>query len=319
MADDVIFGRVPKPPMQEMICPKPYDGAGFTRLAKPRQPVGVCDHITAGGGSLEFYQGFFSTGGERALDALVDVTIDKGGRIGVFNPFLGTRSPWANGGSDGLEGDGPAYVAKLGVNAINDRLISKEHVGDGETPWPDAQWEASIAFDAWWFDQLGFRWDTYPVHPTLKIVTHMLHFEFATKPCPGSWLRNNIGRKQALVRERMKAAQAVDPGVPTPPPPQPRPPSLYPKGMTEAKASELFGKLTRHRPDGSTTEHGFNERGTISRMWLQRCKAKNAWPSAADLFSTGDDPDDREVMTFTNGWVAVKRNDRAGWRWVADN
>src|SRR4051794_18617520 len=63
------FGRVPKPKMEKMICSKPYDGAGFTRLLQPRNLVGVCDHCTDGHGSIEFYRSFFGTGGERQYDA----------------------------------------------------------------------------------------------------------------------------------------------------------------------------------------------------------------------------------------------------------
>src|SRR5690242_16207124 len=187
------------PPINKMICDKPYDGAGYNSCP-PRVIVGVCDHITAGGGSIEFYHDFFNTGGERQYDALVDFVVGKDGRIAMLNDPWGTRMPWANGGSDGLEGDGPAFVKRFGVYGINFNLASVEHVGDGTTPWPQVQWDASVALDAWLFDRSGMRWDSFPVHQDYGVVTHLLHFEFATKPCPGPYLRDNIDKYQADVR-----------------------------------------------------------------------------------------------------------------------
>ena len=119
----ITFGKVAAPKHDRRIAPKPYDGAGFTRLDHNRRMVGRCGHITDGEGSLDFYYGFFSTGGERALDALVDLVIAKNGDSLVLNDFTGTRMPWANGGSDGLEGDGDLFVRPLGIGMINEGLI----------------------------------------------------------------------------------------------------------------------------------------------------------------------------------------------------
>lgn len=46
------------------------------------------------------------------------------------------RSGWANGGSDGLEGDGPLFVRTLGVSAINRDLVSIERSDGGDTSTP---------------------------------------------------------------------------------------------------------------------------------------------------------------------------------------
>jgi hypothetical protein len=315
----ITFGKVPKPPILEMICDKPYDGAGFTRVS-PRVIVGTCEHITAGGGSIEFYQKFFSTGGERALDALVDFVVGTDGRIGMLNDPWGTRMPWANGGSDGLEGDGPAFVATFGVYGINANLASIEHVGDGTTPWPDVQWKSSVALTAWLFDQAKVAWDSYPVNQNYGVVTHMLHFEFATKPCPGPYLRDNIDRYQADVRAILKQHQAVDAPapVPTPEPPKPEPVSIYPKGMTEKKAIQYFGKMRDHTAT-PVKERGFNAKGAISLAWLERGAKEKAYPEARDRYRVEHTPGDvvLELVTFGNGWLLLRRGDRGGWEWAS--
>jgi hypothetical protein len=80
--NDVVYGRVPRPNIIDMTVTKAGPGNGYYATAAPRDLVGGVEHITAGDASLEWYQGFFSIGGERARDALVDFIIDKAGRIG---------------------------------------------------------------------------------------------------------------------------------------------------------------------------------------------------------------------------------------------
>jgi hypothetical protein len=312
---DVVFGRVPDPGIIPMIVPKPYDGAGYN--SGTRKMVGVCNHITAGGGSIEFYASFFGTGGERQYDALVDFVVGKDGRIGMLNDPRGRRIPWANGGSDGLEGDGPAFVSRFGVGGINANLASVENVGDGTTPWPDIQWNSSVALTAHLSDQAGVRWDSFPVHQDYSVVTNMLHFEFATKPCPGPYLRNNISRFQDEARAIMKQHQAVDVTVPEPTPVEPKPPSIYPKGMDLAKARQFFGKMRDHSVS-PVKERGFNEKGAISLAWLARGAKEKAYPEARDLFVVANDDAKQvlELVTFGNGWLLIRRADRAGWQWV---
>lgn len=311
----ITFGRVKKPNILTMICDKPAtDGAGFTLLSRPRVIVGSCEHITDGRESLEWYQKFFSTGGQRAWDALVDFLVDTDGRIGMFNDPWGVREPWANGGSDGLEGDGPAFVQKFGVFGINANLASIEHVGLPEDVWPQVQWDAAVQLTAWLFDRAKVRWDSYPVNQNYGVVTHMLHFEFATKPCPGKYLRENIVRYQDDVHQIMKAAQG------TTDEPMPKPPTgvNYPAGMDLKKAKQYFGKMRDHKADGTVVERGFNEKGAISLAWLERGGKENAYPEARDKWtvSNGTDKEVLELVTFGNGWLLIRRADRAGWTWV---
>lgn len=222
---EVVFGRVQAPPIEELICPKPYEGAGFYRVA-PRQNVGTCDHITAGRGSIDFYHRFFSTGGERATDALVDFVVDRSGRIGMLNDWRGTRAPWANGNKLGMEGDGPAFYQRFGVEGIDQKLVSIEHEGTATEDWTPELWKSAVWLEAWLFDQMGVRHDSFPVNQHYGVVTAMFHSEFTNKggnelgECPGVFLKQHVNEFHTDIRAMMKTAQTVV--VPVPPdPPQP--------------------------------------------------------------------------------------------------
>lgn len=315
----LVFGNVPDPGIKQMICAKPYDGAGFTRVA-PRQPVGVCEHITAGRGSAQWYSDFFATGGERQYDALVDFVVDRTGTIGMLNDPWGTRSPWANGRTDGLEGDGPAFLAKFGINGVNDRLISIEHEGMPADVWPQAQWEASVKLTAYLYDRMKVRWDSFPVHQDYGVVTHMLHSEFTGKggnaldECPGRYLKGRITQFQSEVRNYMKSFQ-VGAEVPAEPLPKPEPVTIYPAGMDLGIARTLFGKLRKHQVGKPTTAHGFNPNGGVSLAWLERGANEGQFPQGGDWYTFEEE---RELIVFTNGWVLWRPSKRAGWRWVGD-
>jgi hypothetical protein len=124
------------PSMIQAIVTKPYDGAGYDSC-KPRVCVGLCIHCWDGhlpgsteAAKIDYARKFFSTGGQRQYDALVDFVITKDGTIGMLNDPFGTRRPWANGWGDegpGLEGDGVAFVDKFGAYGTNFNLASCEH------------------------------------------------------------------------------------------------------------------------------------------------------------------------------------------------
>lgn len=208
----VVFGRVPKPPIVELICAKAGPGHGYYEVS-PRSNVGVCEHITDGHGSIEWYHDFFSVGGERADDALVDFIIGRDGRIGMLNDPWGTRAPWANGNTAGLEGDGPAFIAKFGVDAVNTRLISIEHEGFAAEDWTGAQWNAAVNLDAWLYDQMHVRHDSFPIHQDYRVDVHLLHSYFTNKggngldECPGRYLKNHLESFESAVRGILAAHQ----------------------------------------------------------------------------------------------------------------
>ena len=321
----VIFGRAKRPNIISMICEKPSENAGFTRLSSPRGPIliGPCQHETDGLGSIEFYHEFFSTGGERQYDALVDYVIGRDGRIGMLNDPFGTREPWASGGSNGLEGKGIPFYNKFGP-AQNRRLWSKEHVAKDGQEWTDIQFANSVALDVWHLDQLQVSYIDYPVNIHVGLDVNFSHYHFALKPCAGPWYVANEARFQAAVRMGLKEAQFEEDEEPTPEPVPPTPPpSPYPKGMNEAKAKKYFGQLRHHPLDnGKVSKTGFRLPWKISTLWLQRGAKENLYPQAQDHYLIADNDHgptrDRltvEIVTFENGWILGRPADRAEWIW----
>lgn len=313
----VVYGNVPRPAMIEMIVPKPWEGAGFDRVA-PRKIVGTCNHRTEGRDTPRSVHDLFATGGERQFDALTDYVIGTDGTIGHLNDERGTRAGWANGGSDGLEGDGPNFVKTFGIVGINSRLASIEHCGLGGDPITPEQFSASARLNAWIFDQCHVPWDSFPVHPAYGIVTQLEHWEFATKGCPGTQFRSRTDELHQAIRGLLKAGQMAT--VPTPVPP-PTPIEVahgkYPEGMDEALATKFYDTLIKRRVDGSVTTLSFQPKSAVSLAWLARGKKENAYPAADTWIQFKDSSADvREMVTFKNGWVLWRPNERSGWKWL---
>jgi len=314
----VRWDPVPYPPMVDLVVPKPWEGAGFDRCPfRGDRIVGVCDHITAGEGSIEFYGAFFATGGERAADALVDTVIGRDGRIGLLNDWRdprrgGTRAGWANGGSDGLEGRGIAFVRRLGTAAINERLVSKEHVAREGQAITDAQLAASIALDVAVLQAARVPWHEYPFASALGgIAVDYDHADFARKRCPGEpWLGTYGPVKEREVRTGLAKAQT---GSTNPGPPPARPP-LVEERLNLADLGLLFGTLARQGADGRVREYPFDPAGPISNAWLARARQEGVFPAAERWFERGG----KQFVTFGNGWVlfAPRLDDKIHWRWV---
>jgi hypothetical protein len=316
---------MPYPPMRLAIVAKPAENAGFYRVAaRGPRVVGCCNHITDGdppGDAIEWYRAFFSTGGERARDALVDTVIARDGEIGLLNDWRdpnrgGTRAGWANGGVDGLEGDGLALYQHY--PAINDVLVSKEHVARAGQPLTDAQMAASIALSAAVAHNSGCRWDTYPRNPERhNVVIEQQHANFATKACPAEpFISTHF---PVLVREVRAALTqwqtgSTNPGAPSLPAPSPAPapePS-YPFGFSREAIAFFFGTLTRY--DGRT--FGFDPTGPISLLWLARCRAEGKFPDAESWSLFGG----RDVVQWEGGWMAIRdgggADPKAVWSWL---
>ncbi len=310
---------VPYPPMVDLVVAKPWEGAGFDRCA-PRggRIVGVCDHITAGEGSPEFYAAFFATGGERQADALVDTVIGRDGRIGLLNDWRdpergGRRAGWANGGSDGLEGPGIEFVRRLGAAAINERLVSKEHVAREGEAITDAQMAASVALDVAVLQAARVPWHEYPVSSALGgIAVSYQHRHFARKSCPAEpWIGRYAAVKEREVKAGLARAQTGSTD-PSPPPTE----TGEGEGVRVADLALLFGTLDRERPGGGVREYPFDPAGVISNAWLARARQEGVFPEADRWFVRGA----KQFVTFANGWVLVapRRNAavHAHWRWI---
>lgn len=192
VTDGINWEPLPRPAMVRAIVNKARDGDGFSRTtSRGPRTIGCCNHITDGdpaGDEIEFYRAFFSVGGERARDALVDTIIARDGQIGLLNDWEddrwgGTRAGWANGGIDGLTSVGSAIVARYPGNQINEVFVSKEHVARTGQAITDAQMASSIALSAYVAQRAKVRWDTYPKNDA-GLVVDPLHTDFAAKACP---------------------------------------------------------------------------------------------------------------------------------------
>lgn len=310
----------PYPPMVDLLVSKPYDGAGFDRVAPRRSKIrGFCTHITDGVGSIEGIAALFSTGGERATDALTDLTIGRDGRVGLLNDWRnpdrgGRRAGWANGGVDGLEGDGVAFYRAF--PSINVALVSCEHIARAGEAWTESQIAASIEIRTAIAQELKCPWDAYPVHPEWGVSIEQQHRNFATKSCPANpYISTYDARIKREVKAKLKAHQG---GQPSPPPPEA--PTFTPMGFDLGTISWFFGEMTRVNPDGSVEQLPFNPTGPLSLVWLARCEKEGVYPEAESMQSWDSKaaPGREWFATWRNGWTAWLPidNARAGWTWI---
>ena len=316
-----IYRRVPHPPFVDLPVSKPVAGGyGYTRIsAGSRRIVGVMNHETQGRGSGPWYRDFFSCpSGARCSDALVDYLITRDGTIFRLNDPANDRSPWANGGSLGLEGDGPAFYARFGASGVNNSLISIEYEKLDADDFTTAQVQAGGVLNAYWHDQDGQDWESYPYVPRYGCVTSLAHFEIGTTNC-GVGELDDIARVQAVARGTMKRWQtlAEGPAEPLPPivPQQPGIPGL-PGGLTAEEASRRFGMLLKHTPDGKTKRAPFDPRGVISLCWLHRCVETGEWPRAEDWWALSDSGGTLDIVTFSNDWQLIRIAERQGLMWA---
>lgn len=314
--DDVNWSPLPYPEMTDLIVEKPaYDGAGFYRVpARGPRIVGVCDHITDGEGSAEFYSRFFGTGGERAWDALVDTVIPRTGPIGLLNDWRdpnrgGTRAGWANGGEGADTNQGVEFYRNY--PAINDVLVSKEHVTTAGKKLNDHQIEESAKLTAAVLhNESRCPWSTVPRNPNRNnVVVSLIHTDFAAKSCPAEpFISTHRPVILKRAQEIMKAQQGGSGLPPSPPPPPTPPPIEYPFGFTEEAVSFFFGTLTRY--DGQ--EFGFDPTGMISLLWLKRCEKEGKFPESESWVKFGN----REVVQWEGGWTAIRDDARGAFAWL---
>jgi hypothetical protein len=326
------FGNVPHPPFRDLIVNNRY----WNDLGQ-RRAIGVCQHSMVG--TLSGSYGYINGGGGQALwDYSVGGSTDgaNDGVIWRHNDPKGRRAGWANGGSDGLEGDGPLFVRTLGVDAINRDLVSIERSDGGNynsQPMSPKQFESMAQLTAYWFDQARVPWDKYPLNPNVGCVTHMIHKEFATKDCPFPPVYNEIDRLQNRVRAILKSAQLqVDdsPDIETPPPvPIEQDHERYPNGWKPADLKKQWGVLPRTNPGGSVTRLHFavtkNPIAAIANTWVQR-GAADGITAIADLPKPQewrviqvDEDTKSDLITFEGGadaWMLFRSNINVPWTWI---
>lgn len=309
----------PWPKMVDLIVTKPGERAGFDRCQlRAGRIAGKCTHITDGEASIEWYRDFFSTGGERAWDALTDFVLGRDGRLGLLNDWRdpnrgGTRAGWANGGVDGLEGIGIAFYRAF--PAINEVLLSVETVARDGQAWTDAQLEIHIEMSvAIAQNEAKIHYSTYPVKD--GVDREQSHYNFATKRCAGEPYRSTY--REVIIREAREKLAAWQGGAPLP---EPEPVLTYTDyGLTLETVANLFGTMDRYNEDGSIEELPFNPTGPLSMLWLKRAEEEGNFPEAESiqlLDSTLTEGRDW-LATFEGGWVAIlpAGDTRASWVWL---
>ena len=335
------FGRVPHPPFVDRMIPNSQTSA-WNDLGQ-RVPKGTCQHSMVGylNTTDRWFRDDPNTG--RRASGLTDYGVggsadgpELDGVIYRWNDPRGRRAGWANGGSDGLEGDGIAFVRTLGVNAINRDLVSIERSdgGDINTPLSPKQFESLCQLHAYWHDQAKVPYTDFPKNPALTLVMYLEHREFATKACPFAPVRNEVDRIQARIREIMKQYQGEITPKPQPEPtpePKPKPEDVWPNGWTTEALDKHFGELIkidlRQGFDKMVTrETGFNAKGTISNAWVQRCvedgitEVKRMPIPSHHTITASKDGVKSELVSFPRSgyddWIAFKGDGNAGWRWI---
>jgi hypothetical protein len=326
----ITFGRVVHPPFRDRLIPDAATHA-WDDLGQ-RNPIGAVFHTMVGTlwGTDRWFRHDPESG--RWPSGLTDYGVggsadgpEWDGVILRWNDPRGRRSGWANGGSDGLEGDGPLFVRTLGIDAINRDLVSIERSdgGDIATPISPKQFESMCALTAYWFDQARVPWDSFPINANVGggIVTHFLHKEFATKGCPWAAVESRIDEVQERIRQILRAAQTND-GPEVEPIPAMPDHGWWPQGYGVDALRERFGTLSRHEADGSVQGMRFDPNGVISNAWVARGVAEQMevgeLPGARDWWShpVGDGRQ-VDVVTFTNGWTLLRPDRAIAWRWVA--
>lgn len=327
-ADVLVFGNVPHPPFIDRYIPNAQTFA-WDDLGQ-RNPLGVCQHTMVG--TLWGTDTHFRSGGAGLTDYGIGGATDGkyDGVILRWNDPRSRRSGWASGGSDGLEGPGVPFVRHLGVAAINRDLVSIERSdgGDITTPMSPKQFESICQLTAFWMDQAEVPWYSYPTNPAVQLITHLMHFQFATKGCPWAQIIDNWTRIQDRVRAILRSAQVlIAPGPdPVPVPPLPE----WPNGWTTAALEAQFGQLleitiSKRNEIAATHLRGFNKNGTISNMWVARCAAERIKaisrmpkPSHVTITASKDGVSSSTLIVPRSGytdWVAVKMDGNATWKW----
>ncbi len=244
---ELTFGRVPHPAFQDRPITKAA-GAGQDNLGK-RSVKGVVWHRMIGtlAGTDTYFR--FPT-----VKALTDYGVgvdgpDADALDGViyrWNDPLGYQSGWASGSySAAAYGDGLAFVAKNGVNAINRDQASIEISGNYDTPLTEKARQAIVNLTAYWADQYQIPWDVFPISPIDGFSFVRWHQEFGpengTKVCPGSVVMSETSALIERVRAVLKAYQVAQDVKPIPPAPTyatPELPEWWPESLENARPSD---------------------------------------------------------------------------------
>ena len=291
----ITFGNVPHPPFEDRPIKKP-EGFGQNDLGQ-RKPKGVVYHRMIGTlRGTDYYFRLPTTGALTDYGvgtAFTDGAVDDGVII-RWNDPRGRQSGWASGPWENPAGDGRAYVAKYGVDAINRDLISIEISGRQYTdPVSDKCVESVAQLSAYWADQCRVPWSSYATSPATALVFTYWHNEFqAHKPCPGAVVMQLTDRIIARTKDILKSAQEGTAPVP------PTPGVQYPAFMDKDIATRMFGSVKGE--DGKT--YAYSEGQSISSLWLAEFGAWG-WPAIKEVWSY--DNGARRYVRFEAGTIFI--------------
>lgn len=147
------------------------------------------------------------------------------------------RAGWASGPVKDPYGDGAAFVAKYGIDAVNRDRVSIEIGGwflqpgepsSHEDPVAEIAWERVAQFCAHFAHDAGIPWDKYPIVPADGFSFLCWHQEFTIgtgKVCPGKTVMDGTDALIARTQDIMKSAQTAGaPSATTTTTPQPAAP-----------------------------------------------------------------------------------------------
>ena len=330
----LIYRQAKHPPFIDRLIPDSQNRA-WNNLGQ-RRIVGTCRHTEVG--TNEGTDGWFRRGA--ASTGLTDYGVSLAGIILRWNDPSGAAHPgvsanragWANGGSDGLEGDGPLFVRTRGIDAINRDLVSieREDLGDPyDTPFGGQQFEAIAQLTCYWHDQAEVPWDRFPFNPNIGCVTDFHHLEFATKGCPHDPVISKVNQFQDRVRALLMAAQTASDGVPTQPIPSPVEVDhgAWPNGWKESDLASRWAAPRYVDLAGKRKALRFQPNGPLPNAWVARGVAEGITriadlPKCVRIVEVAA-PDSGMVSTMaifdgrgTDNWAAYRPAAHVAWRWV---
>lgn len=221
------FGNVPEPKIEKRILTnkEAVEGHGWDNLGK-RNPKAIALHRMVG--TLWGTDSYFRMPNIASLtDFGLGVGVVDGaanaGKILQWNDFEGYRSGWASGPVNKPYGDGAAFVAKYGINAVNRDVVSIETSGTNQ-PLSATDWKALVHLCSWLADKMQVPYTSLPLNPHTGINLLIWHQEFTIgtgKTCPFQWLMDNTNRLYSDMKAFMQPYQ--ESGSKPDPAPEPKP------------------------------------------------------------------------------------------------
>lgn len=223
----LIFGNVPNPGIEKRILSnsEAIQGNGWDNLGQ-RNPKAIALHRMVGtlwGTDSWFRRPDVGSLTDFGLGIAAVDGIANAGRIFQWNDYRGIRSGWASGPVNRPYGDGAAFVAKYGINAVNRDVVSIETSGTNE-PLDDVSWKKLVALCSFLADEMRVPYTSLPLNPHTGINLLIWHQEFTIgtgKKCPFQWLMDNTDRLYNDMKAYMRPYQESD--VRPEPAPEPAP------------------------------------------------------------------------------------------------